>query len=249
MYKKIETGNTVVVILSEKQLTEIGIKLQANMGQEFKVLDVSPCGGKILTYWGWTDIRAFRLVNPNKWSIYNNTIKWHKLGNQQKRSLLFAGYNGHKFSIDGYKNTLFLNPKFDNPEGVYTVFVDSGKVYNVFKPDNANRILLSDIERYKSVCAAKDTVCAAKDREIDALYRALIKKNVDNNALISKGKTNSHAVSIARGLIDRNSELERVLKLVHYDLLLRAEEDSDGVKVVDVGSSVWASLKGAIGLA
>jgi hypothetical protein len=68
------------------------------------------------------------------------------------------------------------------------------------------------------------------------------------NALISKGKADSHTDSTVQDIIDRNAELERVLRLVRHDLLLRAEVDDDGVKVVDLGSSVWNSLNGALSL-
>jgi hypothetical protein len=260
MKKEIEAGDIVVVIMTNTQLKGIGLDFTTNMGQEFKVLAISADKQKLQIYWGWITIKAFRLVNPNKWSIFNNKIKWCELDDDQKKSLLLAGYNGHKFKLDNSNHNLFFTPKFDSPEAVYTVVItDSDKIYNVIKPDkdllkeqrDANHILLSDIEHYKSVCASKD-------KDINTLYNKLLAEEKENlklrktaqpKHLISKGKNNSHADSTARDLINRNSELERVLKLVHYDLLLRAEEDSDGVKVVDVGSSVWASLKGAIGLA
>ena len=37
-------------------------------------------------------------------------------------------------------------------------------------------------------------------------------------------------------------ELEKVLRLVRKDLLMRAEEDSDGCTVVDLSSFIWAKL-------
>lgn len=46
--------------------------------------------------------------------------------------------------------------------------------------------------------------------------------------------------------IERIAELEKVLLLVHNDLMHRAEEDSWGYKVVAVGSSVWETLKRVI---
>jgi hypothetical protein len=42
---------------------------------------------------------------------------------------------------------------------------------------------------------------------------------------------------------ERIAELESVLKLVHEELLMRSEEDSNGYKVVQISSSVWNLLK------
>ena len=44
----------------------------------------------------------------------------------------------------------------------------------------------------------------------------------------------------------RITELESLLKRVSQDLLMRAELDSDGFKVVDLSSSIWINLKEAI---
>ena len=41
---------------------------------------------------------------------------------------------------------------------------------------------------------------------------------------------------------ERIAELEEVLKLVRKDLLMRAEEESDGCKVVDLSSFIWTRL-------
>jgi hypothetical protein len=46
--------------------------------------------------------------------------------------------------------------------------------------------------------------------------------------------------------IKRIAELEEVINLVHKDLLLRAELDSDGCKVVDLSSSIWIKLSSSI---
>jgi hypothetical protein len=40
----------------------------------------------------------------------------------------------------------------------------------------------------------------------------------------------------------RVSELELILNKVSRDLLMRAELDSDGCKVVDLSSSIWIKL-------
>ena len=48
------------------------------------------------------------------------------------------------------------------------------------------------------------------------------------------------------GLLDRIAELEKVLALVKKDLLMRAEEDSNGCKVVDLSSSIWIKLTEAL---
>jgi predicted nuclease with TOPRIM domain len=40
----------------------------------------------------------------------------------------------------------------------------------------------------------------------------------------------------------RIAELEEVINLVHKDLLLRAEVDDSGCKVVDLSSSIWIKL-------
>ena len=42
------------------------------------------------------------------------------------------------------------------------------------------------------------------------------------------------------------AELESLLKRVSQDLLMRAELDSDGFKVVDLSSSVWMQVKKAL---
>ena len=42
------------------------------------------------------------------------------------------------------------------------------------------------------------------------------------------------------------AELEEVLTLVKKDLLMRAEEDSNGCKVVDLSSSIWINLTEAL---
>ena len=41
-------------------------------------------------------------------------------------------------------------------------------------------------------------------------------------------------------------ELEYVLKWVKKDLLIRAEEDSDGFKIVNLSSSLWITLNDVI---
>ena len=46
--------------------------------------------------------------------------------------------------------------------------------------------------------------------------------------------------------VERIAELEEVLTLIKKDLLMRAEEDSDGCKVVDLSSSIWIKLKEAL---
>ena len=45
---------------------------------------------------------------------------------------------------------------------------------------------------------------------------------------------------------ERIAELEKVLALVKKDLLMRAEEDSNGCKVVDLSSSIWIKLTEAL---
>jgi hypothetical protein len=42
--------------------------------------------------------------------------------------------------------------------------------------------------------------------------------------------------------IRRIIELEDLLKLIKKDLLMRADEDDDGTKVVDISSSIWIKL-------
>ena len=44
----------------------------------------------------------------------------------------------------------------------------------------------------------------------------------------------------------RIAELENVLKEVKKDLLMRAEQDSDGFKVVNISSSLWITLNDEI---
>ena len=40
--------------------------------------------------------------------------------------------------------------------------------------------------------------------------------------------------------------LENIIKITYNDLLMRAEQDSDGYSVVSVGSLVWVSIKRAL---
>jgi hypothetical protein len=43
-----------------------------------------------------------------------------------------------------------------------------------------------------------------------------------------------------------NAEFKKLLSLVKKDLLMRAEEDSDGCKVVNLSSFIWIKLKEAL---
>ena len=45
-----------------------------------------------------------------------------------------------------------------------------------------------------------------------------------------------------KNLLERVKELESVLQYVHKDLLLRADTDDNGNKVVSVGFSCWLSI-------
>tara|TARA_R110002153_G_scaffold162174_1_gene314651 strand:+ start:593 stop:802 length:210 start_codon:yes stop_codon:yes gene_type:complete len=54
------------------------------------------------------------------------------------------------------------------------------------------------------------------------------------------------AYSTITALNERIAELEKVLALVKKDLLMRAEEDSNGCKVVDLSSSIWIKLTEAL---
>tara|TARA_R110000822_G_scaffold113715_1_gene244968 strand:+ start:200 stop:478 length:279 start_codon:yes stop_codon:yes gene_type:complete len=69
----------------------------------------------------------------------------------------------------------------------------------------------------------------------------------DCNQVDSDGKW-SHRMPLIRSLADikRIVELEKLLKLIKKDLLMRAEEDEDGIKVVDLSSSIWIKIKEAL---
>jgi hypothetical protein len=69
----------------------------------------------------------------------------------------------------------------------------------------------------------------------------------DCNQVDSDGKW-SHRQPLIRSLSDikRIVELELILDKVRSDLLMRAEVDSDGYKVVNLSSSIWINLKEAI---
>ena len=54
------------------------------------------------------------------------------------------------------------------------------------------------------------------------------------------------AVSRIDFMNNKIAELEKVLALVKKDLLMRAEEDSNGCKVVDLSSSIWIKLTEAL---
>jgi hypothetical protein len=73
----------------------------------------------------------------------------------------------------------------------------------------------------------------------------------DCNQVDSDGKW-SHRQPVIRSVADikelvelRNekAELKKLLSLVKKDLLMRAEEDSDGCKVVNLSSFIWIKLK------
>jgi hypothetical protein len=51
------------------------------------------------------------------------------------------------------------------------------------------------------------------------------------------------AIEVIVELRKANAELEKLLSLVKKDLLMRAEEDSDGCKVVNLSSFIWIKLK------
>jgi hypothetical protein len=50
-------------------------------------------------------------------------------------------------------------------------------------------------------------------------------------------------VSTRKYLEDKTAKLENLLKRIGQDLLMRAEVDSDGFKVVELSSSIWMKLK------
>ena len=63
---------------------------------------------------------------------------------------------------------------------------------------------------------------------------------------MSKQKMTSIPQAHVDNLYKRIAELEKTLKAVKKDLLMRAEEDSEGCKVVELSSSVWVQLKEAL---
>ena len=56
---------------------------------------------------------------------------------------------------------------------------------------------------------------------------------------------NGYKLSVAEKNL-RISGLEETLRLTHKDLLMRAEEDSSGCKVVGLSSFVWGRVKEAL---
>jgi hypothetical protein len=71
-------------------------------------------------------------------------------------------------------------------------------------------------------------------------------------ALILKAKKNKRKTIVndyIKMLQQANKKIvamEKILALVKKDLLMRAEEDSDGCKVVDLSSSIWIKLNEAL---
>jgi hypothetical protein len=51
---------------------------------------------------------------------------------------------------------------------------------------------------------------------------------------------------VIAALEGRVLKLESILNLAHKDLLMRADEGSDGCKVVNISSSIWVKIKEAI---
>ena len=60
------------------------------------------------------------------------------------------------------------------------------------------------------------------------------------------GSNMTISASLVIEMVKRIVELEKVLELVKKDLLMRAEEDEDGIKVVDLSSSIWIKIKEAL---
>jgi hypothetical protein len=102
---------------------------------------------------------------------------------------------------------------------------------------------ISDEDAVK-IINAKDTRIAELDLLVQASSSEMYKKKF--RAMEKAYDDLFHKKDIAYELDVRDkriADLKAVLKLVHKDLLERAEEDSDGCKVVNLGSSVWLQLK------
>jgi len=81
----------------------------------------------------------------------------------------------------------------------------------------------------------------------DGFYRWILKDNTMSKIYDCEGFNNINQIYRSLADIKRIAELEKVLKLVHKDLLERAWVDTtDGYKVVALGSSIWQQLKEAL---
>lgn len=65
-------------------------------------------------------------------------------------------------------------------------------------------------------------------------------------AKVNIGQNMTISCRLVLELSERIEELESLIKSIHSDLLERAEEDSEGFKVVDIGSSIWLRVKDEI---
>jgi hypothetical protein len=85
-------------------------------------------------------------------------------------------------------------------------------------------------------------------KNFDFMARSLMQDEIERlEDTIAELGDNYTALSKAnQWFIKRIAELESLLKRVSQDLLMRAELDTDGFKVVDLSSSIWINLKKAL---
>jgi hypothetical protein len=83
----------------------------------------------------------------------------------------------------------------------------------------------------------------------DSLFEWYHFCSMTQDFIYSYQNVDSESIEDIHSLADirRIAELEKVLNLTHKYLLLRAEVDSDGCKVVDLSSSIWIKLSKAKG--
>jgi hypothetical protein len=118
---------------------------------------------------------------------------------------------------------------------------DNEELYCCFGPTNEASAISKAIE-LNNENEKKDEISVLKER----ITSLLVADTKNKRRIAELEKTcKSRSDTIIEYSI-KIAELEEVLTLVKKDLLMRAEEDSDGYKVVDLSSSIWIKLKEAL---
>jgi hypothetical protein len=129
---------------------------------------------------------------------------------------------------------------------------DNEELYCCFGPTNEASAISKAIE-LNNENEKKDEISVLKERitsllvadtknkrRIAELEEELFKQSQESKEDVSR------AIEIILIKDAKIAELEKVLALVKKDLLMRAEEDSNGCKVVDLSSSIWIKLTEAL---
>ena len=121
--------------------------------------------------------------------------------------------------------------------------------WNETKPEEETRSL-ADIKRIvelEKTCKSRSDTIIEYSNKIAELESMLLSRNKEvGNWILRYDKSGTKQREIIHGQKMHIAELDSILALVKKDLLMRAEEDSEGFKVVDLSSSIWIKLKEAL---